>query len=106
MLRFQERCAHIGWVLAAPLAVQFSDQSTVGTKAITAWLWEFGDGGYSTAQNPAHTYQTAGSYDVSLTVTAGGTINQKTVTDSLSHLEVETPSMPPSPDPYLSQISD
>ena len=34
-----------------------------------AWLWNFGDGSSSTLQNPAHTYQTAGSYGVILTVT-------------------------------------
>ncbi len=54
----------------APLAVQFTDQSTV--PAPTAWLWEFGDGATSTQQNPAHTYAEDGVYTVRLTVTGSG----------------------------------
>jgi PKD repeat protein len=52
-----------------PLAVQFTDQST-GT-GITSWSWDFGDGATDTAQHPVHTYTTAGTYPVTLTVTAG-----------------------------------
>jgi PKD repeat protein len=52
----------------APLAVQFTDQSTSGSSPITSWNWTFGDGGTSTAQNPSHTYTTAGSYPVRLIV--------------------------------------
>ena len=47
-----------------PLAVQFADASTGSP---TSWSWDFGDGGTSTAQNPSHTYQAAGTYTVSLT---------------------------------------
>jgi PKD repeat protein len=51
----------------APLAVQFTDEST--GDGLTAWTWGFGDGtGTSTVQNPVHTYTTAGTYTVSLTV--------------------------------------
>ncbi len=49
-----------------PLAVQFTDTSAGDP---TSWSWTFGDGGSSTAQNPAHTYTAAGSYTVSLTAT-------------------------------------
>ena len=49
-----------------PLAVQFTDQST---GAPASWSWDFGDGGTSTQQNPSHTYNSAGTYTVSLTVT-------------------------------------
>ena len=55
-----------------PATVQFTDQSTVppagGT--ITSWLWNFGDGGTSTSQNPSHQYTLPGFYSVSLTVTS------------------------------------
>jgi uncharacterized protein (TIGR02145 family) len=51
---------------AAPLAVNFTDQST---NTPTSWQWSFGDGGTSTQQNPAQTYQNPGSYTVQLTVT-------------------------------------
>jgi len=56
-----------------PLAVQFTDTSTPGSHPITDWSWDFGDGHGSTLQHPAHTYENAGSYEVSLTVmTASG----------------------------------
>ena len=54
----------------APLLVQFTDTST-GTA--TSWSWDFGDGGVSSAQNPAHTYTQSGTFAVRLTVqNAGG----------------------------------
>jgi hypothetical protein len=49
-----------------PLSLLFIDRS-VG--AVTAWLWDFGDGTTSTEQNPSHSYMTFGSYTVKLTVT-------------------------------------
>ncbi|MDI6720443.1 MAG: DUF2341 domain-containing protein [Methanomicrobiales archaeon] len=48
----------------APLTVQFTDLSIGGP---TSWLWTFGDGNTSTAQNPQHTYTTAGTHTVTLT---------------------------------------
>jgi PKD repeat protein len=47
-----------------PLTVQFTDLST---DAPTSWTWDFGDGGTSTAQNPQHSFQNAGTYSVALT---------------------------------------
>lgn len=46
--------------------IQFTDQST---NSPTSWLWDFGDGNTSTAQNPSHTYLATGTYTVSLTAT-------------------------------------
>ncbi|MDD1709764.1 MAG: PKD domain-containing protein, partial [Methanoregulaceae archaeon] len=34
----------------------------------TSWAWQFGDGDISTLQNPSHTYLSAGTYAVNLTV--------------------------------------
>lgn len=48
-----------------PLPVQFYDLST---NSPTSWLWDFGDGHLSSAQNPEHIYMAAGSYTVSLRV--------------------------------------
>lgn len=54
-----------------PLAVQFTDQTTTqGGAVITAWRWDFADGGSSTLQNPAHTYNASGNYPATLTVFA------------------------------------
>ena len=50
----------------APLTVQFVDSST---NTPTSWVWSFGDGNTSTAQNPSHTYVTEGTYTVTLTAT-------------------------------------
>jgi PKD repeat protein len=45
--------------------VKFTDTSNGGP---TQWTWDFGDGSTATIQHPAHTYSTAGSYTVTLTV--------------------------------------
>jgi len=49
---------------AVPLTVYFTDQS-IGA---TSWSWDFGDTGTSTEKNPVYTYNTVGTYTVSLTV--------------------------------------
>lgn len=51
------------------LTVTFTDLSVATSPPITAWLWDFGDSGSSTTQNPNHTYTAPGSYTVTLTVT-------------------------------------
>ena len=45
--------------------VSFTDVSSGNPDA---WLWYFGDGTFSTEQNPVHTYEKPGIYDVSLKV--------------------------------------
>jgi hypothetical protein len=52
-----------------PLPVYFYDTSMTGTGTIRTWLWEFGDGGTSSEQNPVYVYQIEGIYSVRLTVT-------------------------------------
>ena len=44
--------------------ITFSDLSV---NAPSAWSWNFGDGNFSTEQNPIHTYLTNGDYEVCLT---------------------------------------
>lgn len=48
-----------------PLSVQFTDLSS--PNAIT-YLWDFGNGQYSTEASPFHLFQEQGSYDISLEV--------------------------------------
>jgi len=60
--------ADFSWTPLWPLSgepVVFSDEST---NSPASWSWTFGDGGTSSQQNPSHTYQSAGSYQVTLTV--------------------------------------
>jgi PKD repeat protein len=55
---------------AAPLSVQFSsDGSNDPDGNIMAYAWDFGDGGTSPEANPVHTYNSPGTYDVTLSVT-------------------------------------
>jgi PKD repeat protein len=74
----------------APLAVTFTDTST-GTP--TSWAWDFDNDGTtdSTAQNPTHTYSSAGTYSVRLTVgNAGGS-------DTLTRTGLISATTPPPP---------
>ncbi|MCB0401102.1 MAG: PKD domain-containing protein, partial [Flavobacteriales bacterium] len=78
----------------APLTITFTDNTSLGDPA-TSWLWNFGDGNFSTLQNPpAHTYTTPGTYFVSfqacnaggcttdyLTVTVGNAVTSNAGTD-------------------------
>jgi PKD repeat protein len=50
------------------LAVEFTDTSFDPDGSIVSWEWDFDDGTGSSLQNPSHTYQTADTYIVSLTV--------------------------------------
>jgi hypothetical protein len=61
------------------LRVSFSDLSTtVADGSITAWQWNFGDGGRSTERNPFHTYLAPGIFNVSLTITSSGGSHTRT----------------------------
>ncbi|MCX6269971.1 MAG: PKD domain-containing protein [Bacteroidetes bacterium] len=49
----------------------------------TSWLWEFGDGTTSALQYPVHTYNSAGFYNVCLTISDVPTGCQSTFCDTL-----------------------
>ncbi|MBA6316588.1 PKD domain-containing protein [Cellulophaga baltica] len=70
----------------ASLAVQFTGDTSSDPDAgdILTYTWDFGDGTTATTANPSHTFTTAGTYDVKLTVTDNGT-------PSLSSSEVTLP---------------
>jgi gliding motility-associated-like protein len=55
-------------VLCDKGTIQFTNNS-VSNDAITAYLWNFGDGQTSTAASPSHTYNSTGNYIVKLKVT-------------------------------------
>ncbi|WP_048068316.1 PKD domain-containing protein [Methanoregula boonei] len=66
----------------APLTVQFTDTSAYSNP--DSWNWSFGDGNFSVAQNPAHTYVSAGSYTVSLTSADVGGSNTTTIANYIN----------------------
>jgi len=87
----------------APMTIQFIDESScpahyvsrvngmiVGSMesadhgGITTWLWDFGDGETSTERNPAHTYNNAGTYTVTLKVIGPGGWDTETKQDYVS----------------------
>lgn len=51
-----------------PVETTFTDESSSGA-SLASWSWDFGDGTSSNQQNPVHTYDAPGSYDIGLTVT-------------------------------------
>lgn len=62
---------------SVPLAVTCTDASS---NSPTNWNWTFGDSGTGTAQNPSHTYSSAGTYTVALT--ASNSAGSNTLTKS------------------------
>ena len=68
-----------------PLTVTFTEKS-VGE--ITSWSWSFGDGEASSLQNPVHTFQNAGIYTVSLSVTGPGGSDTEIKTNYITVNEV------------------
>jgi len=49
--------------------IEFTSQAYDNDGTIVSYLWDFGDGNTSTEQNPKHTYDKTGTYNVTLTVT-------------------------------------
>ncbi len=73
-----------------PALVQFTDLSVADSPI--SYLWNFGDGGTSTLQNPSHLYTEVGIYSVSLNITtAEGCI------DTLFMLQQDLVTIHPSP---------
>jgi len=60
--------------------VTFKDLSTEIGSTVSTWVWNFGDGKTSGAQNPSHSYATPGFYNVTLIPSSpegcGGTITK------------------------------
>ena len=67
--------------IMATQSVTFTDLSTNNP---TSWYWEFGDGGTSTLENPVHTYNSTGTYSVTLTATNGAGSNSFTRPDYIT----------------------
>jgi PKD repeat protein len=66
-----------------PLNVKFYDTSTGSD--ITGWQWSFGDNSSNaTTQDPVHTYNSSGSYTVTLTVTNDGGSSTKKIVNYIT----------------------
>ncbi|MEP5376032.1 MAG: PKD domain-containing protein [Hyphomicrobiales bacterium] len=52
----------------APLEVSFDGSGSSDNLGIESYLWDFGDGSISNDENPTHTYDFAGTFEVTLTV--------------------------------------
>lgn len=50
-------------------SVQFTSTSITGSGVVTNYLWDFGDGNSSSATNPSHIYNLAGTFPVALIIT-------------------------------------
>ena len=69
-----------------PLTVSFKDTSFNANK----FLWDFGDGSNSTEVNPVHTYTSAGSYNVTLTVQNNHGEDTKVLKDYIYAVQLPT----------------
>ena len=71
----------------APLTVQFEGGASGGDSPYT-YRWTFGDGSSSTQQNPSHTYNQAGTFTATLTVTDDlGSQDSDTVTITVHSIQ-------------------
>ncbi len=72
----------------APFTVHFFDHSGGD---VSNRIWEFGDGNVSTEQNPIHTYNSDGTFDVTLTVEGGNNSSVESKAGYIVVVEGENP---------------
>lgn len=82
-------------VHCSDLRCTFTDRSKDDDGTIVSWRWDFGDGSTSTERSPAHSYRTAGRYQVRLTVTDNDGAGASKTHDA----EPSAPPPPPPPPP-------
>ena len=70
--------------------IKFTDMSTEGNNK---YYWSFGDGFYSTEQNPSHAYKEAGKYRVELIVTHNGINLARNTTIIVETWDITPPSV-------------
>lgn len=70
-------------------SVQIDDASTTGSNS---WGWTFGDGGSSSLQNDSHVYNSAGTYDITLSVSNTVAGCTDVVTQSIEVFPLPVPS--------------
>ena len=78
-----------------PLTVNFTGSGKDVDGTVASYTWNFGDGSTSNQQNPSHTYETPGSYTVSLKVTDDkGAIGSANVTINVLKSDTTPPAVP------------
>mgnify|MGYP003328258710 FL=1 len=71
------------------LTVTFSNSSTDADGDVLTYSWDFGDGSFSSEDNPVHVYGSSGDYTVSLT--ASDSQSSDTATDVVTVEDVTPP---------------
>jgi len=66
------------------LTAEFNSDASTDDGTLDAWIWQFGDGSVSTSKNPRHTYEKAGTYEVTLGVTDDDGIGSDLVSISVT----------------------
>lgn len=67
-----------------PLQVNFQNNTNLFGEGIKSSLWDFGDGSTSNLQNPSHTYNMRGVFNVTLTAqNVQGCLDSRTVTSAV-----------------------
>jgi gliding motility-associated-like protein len=64
--------------------VQFTDSSGTAVGTITGWSWQLGSNGSTTVKNPATIFNSAGSQNISLTVTSAEGCQSPTTTQVIA----------------------
>jgi PKD repeat protein len=59
----------------SPLNIEINNTSLNANTPGTTYMWDFGDGGASTAKNPTYTYFDPGTFRIQLTVTGPGGVS-------------------------------
>ena len=70
-----------------PHVVNFAGVALTGD--ITSWSWDFGDGSFSTFQNPVHSYNSFGDFIVTLTVTNANNCSYSVSVNPISIVELQ-----------------
>jgi len=85
---------------SAPQTVEFEGLTTL---PVNNYLWNFGDGNTSTAQNPTHTYSQPGNYTVSLEV--NGCNNTNTIAKN-AYIQIDDQSPCITTMPFNSSVTE
>ncbi|MAW20972.1 MAG: hypothetical protein CMD16_01080 [Flavobacteriales bacterium] len=70
--------------------VSFTDISTNGP---VSWIWDFGDGNFSSVQHPVHSYSNSGVYTVKLTTTNQYGTDSVIINNAITIIDVDIQTM-------------